>query len=93
MNKKELKRLDAYQLKKYGITWKQRMEMFQKQDGKCALCFKPESLMKRRMHTDHNHRTKKVRALVCFFCNRHRIGRLNEEWALRIYNYFKEYDK
>lgn len=48
-------------------------EMREAQEGKCAACgvLGPEFTEKGRLwlHLDHNHKTGKVRALVCNRCN------------------------
>ena len=38
------------------------------QDGGCAICHRPPAT--RRLHIDHDHKTGKVRGLLCFTCNR-----------------------
>ena len=43
--------------------------LFERQQGKCAICEKPNSEMKQRFNTDHNHQTGKVRGLLCTKCN------------------------
>jgi len=92
MNKAEIRKLDKYYMKKYGITWAQRQVMFKAQKGCCALCGKHEREFTRRLHVEHNHTTKRVRALACFYCNRRRIGQLTLEWAKRVYEYLLRYD-
>jgi hypothetical protein len=39
-----------------------------RQDGHCAIC--PNTPKSRRLHIDHDHKTGKVRGLLCFPCNR-----------------------
>ena len=78
--------------KKYGITLKERQRMFKEQKGKCALCGKHEFEFKRKLHIDHNHATGKVRGLVCYPCNRFKIGRLNLNTARAVYEYFVKYE-
>ena len=46
----------------YGITAAEYDAMFEAQQGRCAICGKTS---KRKLHVDHNHKTKKVRALLC----------------------------
>lgn len=58
----------------YGITLGQYDEMFEEQNGICAICGKPETATircgsVRRLAVDHNHKTGKVRALLCSNCN------------------------
>lgn len=85
-------KLDKYYLKKYGISWAQRMARWKHQGGCCALCGKHERSFKRRLAVDHNHASKKNRALVCYYCNFHRIGKLNLHWAKLVYEYMVKYD-
>lgn len=55
-------------LYKYGIGIADKEEMYQKQNGKCALC--PANLPGLyRSHVDHDHVTGKVRGLLCMRCN------------------------
>lgn len=51
----------------YGINQAQYDAMFINQKGVCAICKRPD---KRRLSVDHDHETKKVRALLCGKCNR-----------------------
>jgi hypothetical protein len=70
----------AYLKKKYGITLNQWEAMFTRQKGKCPICLKPilragNSEGKRAAAVDHDHKTKRVRGLTCYRCNRFTIGR------------------
>ena len=52
----------------YGITPEEFADMLAKQDGKCASC--GDAFEDRRsIHIDHNHKTGKVRDLLCRDCN------------------------
>lgn len=64
---KDLQRAYVLQ-KKYGISPEQFDEMMEKQKGGCAICGNPPK--KLRLNIDHNHKTKKVRGLLCHMCNR-----------------------
>ncbi len=55
----------ANSLKKYKITPEHFAALYEFQDGKCAICKKPEL----RLNVDHNHSNGKVRALLCRGCN------------------------
>src|ERR1700682_1678192 len=49
----------------YGLTLQQFEEMLEEQKGLCSIC----GALLRPPCVDHNHTTKKVRALLCKFCN------------------------
>lgn len=54
----------------YGITVEQYDDLLAAQDGKCAICHRTEGDAKReRLFVDHDHRTGKVRGLLCGKCN------------------------
>ncbi len=53
--------------KTYGITLKEYDEMFDSQEGNCAICGLPE--ITRRLSVDHDHTTGEVRSLLCTQCN------------------------
>jgi hypothetical protein len=59
--------------KRYGITLDQYDRMFIAQNGRCVVCNKPETAVLngavKRLAVDHNHKTKKVRGLLCANCN------------------------
>lgn len=62
------KRYEDYRIKKrYGITTKEYWELVAKQNGKCAICSKSDG---KKLHIDHNHKTGKIRGLLCGNCNR-----------------------
>lgn len=54
--------------KKYGVTEEQYVEMYTKQEGKCAICLCEAG--EHALVVDHCHATEKVRGLLCFDCNR-----------------------
>lgn len=57
----------------YGITLDEYQVLFEKQNGVCAICLKPESRKNNKgidsLAIDHNHETGKVRELLCHRCN------------------------
>jgi hypothetical protein len=55
--------------KRYGITFEEYNEMFNKQEGKCGICKTPQIEIKKIFCVDHNHKTEKVRELLCQKCN------------------------
>lgn len=62
-------------LRSYGLTVQQYNEYLLKQKGVCAICGKQETRINPRTHkpyalsTDHDHKTGKVRGLLCYKCN------------------------
>jgi hypothetical protein len=58
-----------YSLKKnYGITLEEYFRLNAAQDGKCKICGK-RNVCGRDLAVDHNHKTGKVRSLLCNRCN------------------------
>ena len=54
----------------YGITLEQYEDMRYAQNYKCAICGLDEKDNKnKKLFVDHCHETKKVRALLCLWCN------------------------
>jgi hypothetical protein len=64
---------------------------FEKQKGCCAICGKHQSEFKQRLAADHNHKTNKFRALLCFPCNKFVIGKLTLEKALKAVEYLRSH--
>ena len=56
----------AYRKYKYGITPEEFQEKVIAQENKCAICRKDFISVPR---VDHNHKTGRVRDLLCQFCN------------------------
>ena len=62
-------RMRNYTLKRnYGITSDKYAELFNSQNGVCAICGRTNK-DGRRLAIDHDHITKKVRGLLCNKCN------------------------
>jgi hypothetical protein len=80
--------------RKFGLSLAQFNELLKKQENKCLICertfadrpYKPNSVC-----PDHDHKTGRVRALICDRCNRV-IGLIeeNSEIALKILIYVEE---
>ena len=45
------------------------------QGGVCAICGRPPKQGGRKLHVDHDHRTGRIRGLLCFTCNRYILGK------------------
>lgn len=54
---------------KYGVTKERYFKLFEKQKGKCGVCGCRPPKGDHSFHIDHNHRTGKVRGLLCRRCN------------------------
>lgn len=65
--------------KRYGITIDDYEQMLETQDYKCAICGKPHDQEAKGLQTDHNHKTGRVRGLLCLYCNRKVVGRVGDD--------------
>ena len=65
---------------KYGLTLEAYDEMLEAQGGVCAICLEPPGVdaWDRSLHVDHNHKTGKVRGLLCGHCNT-AIGKFRDD--------------
>jgi len=54
---------------KYGITLEEKRQMYDEQNGKCGIC-EEDMLVAKDCHLDHNHKTGKIRGILCDTCNR-----------------------
>jgi len=67
----------ASRAKMYGVEKEFLVGLYEKQDGKCAICGEI-SKSERGLHVDHCHTTGMVRGLLCHGCNTG-IGALKED--------------
>lgn len=75
--------------KKYGMTLEDYDKMFVAQNGQCAICQKHQSELKHTLVVDHNHKTGKIRGLLCNRCNT-LLGHIEHdrgEWEIRALEY------
>lgn len=69
----------AFNLKRfYGLSLADYDKLFKAQDGRCKICSDHQDTLERRLDVDHNHRSGKVRGLLCIRCNRG-IGLLKDD--------------
>ena len=61
--------MEYYYLQKYSITPKQKKELIIKQHGVCAICGKLPNGRFKTLHIDHDHKTGRIRGLLCYSCN------------------------
>ena len=78
-----------YMLKNlYDITLKKHEQIYLEQNGCCAICNEPVEYSK--IHTDHNHKTGKVRGLLCPYCNHFLAALDNIEFFNKAVAYLDE---
>lgn len=71
----------------YGMTLDQWNILFQKQNGACLICKRSD----KKLTVDHDHKTGKVRGLLCNWCNT-RLGWMENNLEL-ILNYINTEEK
>ncbi len=62
----------------FGITLVEYNQMFEEQQGCCAICGKHQASEKRALAVDHDHETGRIRGLLCSGCNQG-IGHLKDD--------------
>ena len=69
---------------RYGCTLNDYNRLFRRQQGCCAVCGRHRSLFGQHLDVDHNHKTGKIRGLLCNGCNRY-VGRVekNLQWKTK----------
>lgn len=70
---KDYQRAVPVHVRKFGIEPDDYLRMLAEQEGKCAICKQEpdgNTVKNRRLAVDHDHKTGKVRALLCDKCNR-----------------------
>ena len=76
---------DRERKRKFGITPERYAEMFNSQNGLCAICNQPETATRmgkvKTLAVDHCHTTGIVRGLLCADCNTG-IGKLKEDFDI-----------
>lgn len=85
--------------RRFGITSEEYMQMIEDQENKCAICFEYETRKScasnevTKLSIDHDHKTGKVRGLLCANCNS-ALGKMKES-AQRFQsaiNYLNKYN-
>lgn len=83
---------DKYLRGKYGITEKEYKNKLRNQRYSCAICQKHQKNFSYSLHVDHNHKTGKVRGLLCYYCNKFRVGRNDYISAQKLFEYMSKYE-
>ena len=60
---------DMYFKRNYGISLDQYNQMLMTQEFRCKICQKNQQFETKRFNVDHDHKTGKVRSLLCTQCN------------------------
>jgi hypothetical protein len=77
-----------YRLKtRYGLTPEQYQELFDRQEGRCAVCKRHQSELTSKLVIDHCHQTKEIRSLLCSYCNLRVVGKLRRDTIQSVYDY------
>lgn len=78
--------------RKYGLTWDMYQEWIKRQNNKCAICLRNFIQIKQTPHIDHDHKSKKIRGLLCATCNS-ALGHLKDDIVLfeRAIEYLKRF--
>lgn len=53
----------------YNLDFDKYLNMLESQNGVCAICGQPEKIKNQTLSVDHDHKTGKVRGLLCRECN------------------------
>lgn len=90
-NKEKQRRRDKqrrHTVEKYGLTLEEYDDLLCKQEGLCAIC-RQTCVTGRKLAVDHDHKTGKIRGLLCAWCNQ-RLGLLeNVEWVAKANSYLE----
>lgn len=78
----------------YGKTLDNYNQTFSQQNGCCAICGRHQSELKKILGWDHNHKTDKIRELLCDKCNSF-IGLADEDIEIlkRAINYLERHNE
>jgi len=77
--------------KKYGITSEEFEQILTEQGGVCKVCGGPPHGKGNRYHVDHNHKTGRIRGILCHKCNV-ALGMVqdSEEHLMKLIKYIQE---
>lgn len=78
LRQRQARRRSACLMRKYSITPEQWDEIFEAQDRCCAICKSVTPRYVDGWHVDHDHKTGKVRGILCQPCN-HLLGKAKDD--------------
>jgi hypothetical protein len=76
-----------------GLTVERYNELFAGQDGRCGICKRHQTEFTKHFDIDHNHKTDKIRGLLCRTCNKN-LGlyeNKQRDFKIEFIKLFKEY--
>lgn len=73
----------------FGVTLEHYDAMLAAQNGHCGLC--PATPKTRRLNVDHDHKSGKVRELLCNRCNRALPSWVTPEWLESAADYLRRH--
>ncbi len=68
---------------RYGISLDQYNQLLEAQAGRCAICRNQPKT--RALHVDHDHKSGKIRGLLCMNCNRRLLSAAYDS-PFRLFN-------
>jgi hypothetical protein len=75
----------------YGIVYEDYLSMHREQEYKCKICERHADEFKKGLVVDHDHKTGKVRALLCTNCNSQLHVLENKELYDKYMNYLNSH--
>jgi len=75
----------------YGIVYEDYLSMHHEQEYRCKICKRHADEFKKGLVVDHDHKTGKVRALLCTNCNSQLHVLENKELYDKYMHYLNEY--
>jgi hypothetical protein len=75
----------------YGIVYEDYLSMHHEQEYRCKICKRHADEFKKGLVVDHDHKTGKVRALLCTNCNSQLHVLENKELYDKYMNYLNSY--
>ena len=69
-----------------------RRELVEKHGNFCAVCGKPREAFQKSLAVDHDHKSGKIRGLLCYRCNKFLVGRFTTKTILPVVMYLIKYE-